>query len=169
MTVTFSLRPLATDDADWIFEACQDAEIQKWTQIPRPYTQEHAVNFAKTLAGDVEVWVIESNSAEKPYGVIGVHSINPATRIADIGYWCAPWGRRKGAIKNRLQLFIEKMKSRNDVGAIQATIAEPNIASRKTAETAGFTLLGSADRNCNCGGEDISAVLYEMTLKPSLL
>jgi RimJ/RimL family protein N-acetyltransferase len=61
------------------------------------------------------------------------------------------------------------MKSRNDVGAIQATIAEPNIASRKTAETAGFTLLGSADHNCNCGGEDISAVLYEMTLKPSLL
>jgi RimJ/RimL family protein N-acetyltransferase len=169
MTATFSLRPLAADDADWIFEACQDAEIQKWTQIPRPYTREHAVGFAKTLAGDVEVWVIESNSAEKPYGVIGVHSINPATRIADIGYWCAPWGRRKGAIKNGLQLFIEKMKSRNDVGAIQATIAEPNIASRKTAETAGFTLLGSADRNCNCGGEDISAVLYEMTLKPSLL
>jgi len=98
-----------------------------------------------------------------------VHSINPATRIADIGYWCAPWGRRKGAIKNGLHLFIEKMKSRNDVGAIQATIAEPNIASRKTAETVGFTLLGSADRNCNCGGEDVSAVLYEITLKPSLL
>ena len=169
MTVTFSLRPLAADDADWIFEACQDAEIQKWTQIPRPYTHEHAVSFAKTLAGDVEVWVIESNSAEKPYGVIGVHSINPATRIADIGYWCAPWGRRKGAIKNGLQLFIEKMRNRKDVGAIQATIAEPNIASRKTVETVGFTLLGSADRNCNCGGEDISAVLYEITLKTSLL
>jgi len=148
------------------------ARMLKFRSGPRshvPTLSEHAVSFAKTLAGDVEVWVIESKSAEKPYGVIGVHSINPATRIADIGYWCAPWGRRKGAIKNGLQLFIEKMKSRNDVGAIQATIAEPNIASRKTAETAGFTLLGSADRNCNCGGEDISAVLYEMTLKPSLL
>ena len=169
MSTTFSLRPLRSDDSDWIYEACQDLEIQKWTQIPRPYTREHAVSFATTLSGDVEVWVIESNSGEKPYGVIGVHSINPATRIADIGYWCAPWGRRKGAIKNGLQLFIEKMRNRKDVGAIQATIAEPNIASRKTVETVGFTLLGSADRNCNCGGEDISAVLYEITLKTSLL
>ena len=53
MTVTFSLRPLAADDADWIFEACQDSEIQKWTQIPRPYTREHAVSFAKNLAGEI--------------------------------------------------------------------------------------------------------------------
>ena len=107
MTTQFTLRPLDPSDADWIFDACQDAEILKWTEIPRPYLKQHAIDFATTLSGDLEVWVIESN---RPLGVIGVHSINPITRIADIGYWCAPWGRRQGAISNGLAQFIAKMK-----------------------------------------------------------
>ena len=166
MITQFTLRPLDPSDADWIFDACQDAEILKWTEIPRPYLKQHAIDFATTLSGDVEVWVIESN---RPLGVIGVHSINPITRIADIGYWCAPWGRRQGAISNGLAQFIAKMKTNPDVAVIQATIAEENVASRKTAESAGFQLLGPAERSCNCGGEKVSAVLYEYRLKASLL
>ena len=162
MTTHFTLRPLAPTDADWIFEACQDQEILTWTQIPRPYTHHHAVDFATTKSGDVEVWVIEG---ARPLGVIGVHSINPATRIADIGYWCAPWGRQQGAMKNGLMQFFALMKKNPDVAIIQATIAETNIASRKTAESVGFTLTGAAERSCNCGGEEVSAVLYEISLK----
>ena len=162
MTSTFTLRPLAATDADWIFDACQDPEIQKWTQIPRPYTREHAVGFATTKSGDVEVWVIES---DRPVGVIGVHSINPLTRIADIGYWSAPWGRRKGAMKNGLQQFLAKASSSPDIAFVQATIAENNLASRATAEAVGFALLGPSERGCNCGGEVVEAVIYEFTLK----
>jgi RimJ/RimL family protein N-acetyltransferase len=169
MTMNYSLRPLHASDADWIFEACQDLEIQKWTEIPKPYTRDHAVSFAKTLSGDVEVWVIESETSEKPFGVIGVHSINPATRVALIGYWIAPWGRNQGAMKNGLLKFLELAKSRSDIGAIEATIAENNFASRRSVESVGFQLIGAADRSCNCGGEQVSAVQYEIVLKPSLL
>ena len=162
MTTQFTLRPLDPSDADWIFEACQDEEILKWTQIPRPYTHHHAVEFATTKSGDVEVWVVES---DRPVAVIGVHSINPATRIALIGYWCAPWGRRQGAMRNGLIQFLATMENNRDVAVVQATIAESNLASRKTAESAGFTLVGAADSSCNCGGEEVSAVLYEISLK----
>ncbi len=158
MTSQFNLRPLAPSDADWIFEACQDQEILKWTQIPRPYTHHHALEFATTMSGDVEVWVVES---DRPVAVIGVHSINPATRIADIGYWCAPWGRRQGAMKSGLTQFLSKIEKNPDVAIVQATIAESNLASRKTAEAVGFTLVGAADRSCHCGGEEVSAVNYE--------
>jgi RimJ/RimL family protein N-acetyltransferase len=165
MNSHFTLRPLASTDAQWIFEACQDFEIQKWTQIPRPYTHEHAVGFATTLSGDVEVWVIESDDTERPYGVIGVHSINPITRISDIGYWCAPWGRRQGAMRNGLMQFLAKMKGHQNVAIVQATIAESNIASRKTAESVGFMLTGEAEGSCICGGEEVSAVLHKRTLE----
>ena len=165
----YSLRSLHLGDADWVFDACQDSEIQKWTEIPKPYTRDHADGFTRTLAGDVEVWVIESSSSEKPFGVIGVHSINPVTRVALIGYWIAPWGRKQGAMKNGLLQLIAKMKSRSEVGSIEATIAESNIASRKSIESAGFKLIGSADRSCNCGGEEVIAVQYEYVLKASLL
>jgi RimJ/RimL family protein N-acetyltransferase len=166
MKSEFTLRPLDPSDADWIFEACQDPEIQKWTQIPRPYTHHHAVDFAATKSGDIEVWVIEK---DRPLGVIGVHSINPATRIAEIGYWCAPWGRQQGAMKSGLTQFLELAKENPDVAIVQATIAETNIASRKTAESVGFHFAGAAERSCRCGGDEVSAVLYERTVKSSLL
>ena len=37
-------------DAEWIFEACQDAAIQRWTRVPRPYLRSHADEF---VAGDI--------------------------------------------------------------------------------------------------------------------
>ena len=166
MTSTFTLRSLNASDAQWIFEACQDAEIQKWTQIPRPYTHDHAVGFATTLSGDVEVWVIESNSTEKPYGVIGVHSIDKVSMSALIGYWIAPWGRNQGAMKAGLKLYFEKASAHPDIAFIRATIAEENVASRRSAESVGFVLTGDSDESCNCGGVDVKAVTYEWRVKP---
>ena len=166
MNSHFILRPLHENDVDWIYEACQDSELQRWTEIPKPYERHHAIDFAKTMSGDVEVWVIER---ERPVGVIGVHSINQLTRVAEIGYWTAPWGRIQGAMRNGLMQLIEKMKLHRDVAEVHATIAEGNLASRKTAESAGFELLGPAERGCNCGGEQVAAVLYGVRLKASLL
>ena len=166
MSVQFTLRALNEADADWIYEACQDSELQRWTEIPKPYERHHAIDFAKTMSGDIEVWVIES---DRPVGVIGVHSINQLTRVAEIGYWTASWGRKQGAMRNALIQFIEKMKLNPDVAKIHATIAEGNIASRKTAESAGFQLLGPAERGCNCGGVQVAAVLYGARIKASLI
>ncbi len=40
------LRPWREEDADAVYEACQDVEIQHWIPaIPRPYTLEHARAF----------------------------------------------------------------------------------------------------------------------------
>ncbi len=169
MNDSISLRPRRADDAEWIFEACQDLEIQKWTQIPRPYTREHAADFVMTLAGDVEVWVVENQSTGQALGVVGIHSINPITRVADIGYWMSHQGRGQGAMKKAIALLLEKLQDNPDVAYVEATIAEENLASRKTAESVGFILLGAADKGCNCGGEIVSAVLYQYALKASPL
>lgn len=169
MSNLISIRPITPDDADWVFESCQDPEIQKWTQIPRPYTHHHAVDFAQTLAGDLEVWVIENSSKEQSLGLIGIHSINPITRVADIGYWMSRQGRGQGAMKKGLELLLAKLADNPDVAFVEATIAETNLASRRTAESVGFTLVGAAERSCNCGGEDVSAVLYRFVLKASRL
>jgi RimJ/RimL family protein N-acetyltransferase len=31
------LRPWQADDADAVYRACQDPDIQRWTTVPRPY------------------------------------------------------------------------------------------------------------------------------------
>lgn len=45
---SISLRPWEPDDADPVYEACQDPEIQHWIPlIPRPYRREDAVAFVR--------------------------------------------------------------------------------------------------------------------------
>lgn len=164
MTNQFKIRPIKDSDADWIYRACQDPEIQKWTQIPKPYRREHAVTFAKTLSGDLFVWVIESDDFELPFGVVGIHSINQGTRIADIGYWLAPWGRKKGAMRSGLQKVIAELKSQENVAVIQATIAIDNIASRQVVTSIGFSEIVGSQESCNCGGNSLPASKFELCI-----
>ena len=39
------LRPWESGDAEQVYEACQDPELQRWTTIPVPYAERDAVWF----------------------------------------------------------------------------------------------------------------------------
>lgn len=160
----WSLRSVESIDADWIFEACQDPEIQRWTRVPSPYLREHAVGFTKDLAGDLAAWVIENEQIDKPCGLIGVHTVSEQDGVAEIGYWLAPWARGIGAMATGLQLLTQELIRWPTVRVIQATIAEENISSRRTVESAGFQLQGPSTASCPCGSEEVRAVSYRFTL-----
>ena len=70
-----SLREIKPTDATWIFEACQDEQIQYWTTVPKPYLMEHAVGFANGQTIAKKVWVIE-DSTKKEVGVISIHGVD---------------------------------------------------------------------------------------------
>ena len=40
-----TLREWTSDDADAVFAACQDPDIQRWMDVPVPYLPEHAADF----------------------------------------------------------------------------------------------------------------------------
>lgn len=44
------LRPWRPEDADAVCAACQDAEIQRWTQVPVPYRRADAEGFVGEIA-----------------------------------------------------------------------------------------------------------------------
>jgi hypothetical protein len=48
------LRPRRPDDVDAVFAACQDGEIQRWTEVPVPYLREHAESSVG--AGAARTW-----------------------------------------------------------------------------------------------------------------
>ncbi|MFM8841359.1 MAG: GNAT family N-acetyltransferase [Actinomycetota bacterium] len=140
----WSLREIVETDAEWIFDACQDPLIQRWTKVPRPYLREHAIAFTKDLAGELAVWAIIRVEDSRPCGVIGVHTISEPEGSAEIGYWMAPWGRGLGGMKVALELLINRLREWPTVTAVEATlISEENIPSRKTLEAAGFDRIES--------------------------
>lgn len=95
------LRPWQAGDADAVFRACQDPDIQRWTTVPRPYERHHAVGFVTDYTG--QAW---SNGTGAPMGVFDAASgallgsmglkLDLPAGEAEIGYWTAPEARGRG-------------------------------------------------------------------------
>ena len=157
---TFEIREPMLMDAEWITQACQDIEIQRWTLVPRPYTREHALGFVNNSINEAHLWVIEYQETNEPVGVISIHTIDLNTGDADIGYWIAPWGRRRGAAVHALHLVEQFALTLPTIKFLSAHIAETNTASRATASRAGFVNMGSSAESCPDGDNQVPALNY---------
>lgn len=155
------LRPLQSSDAEWIYQACQDAEVQRWTQIPRPYTREHAKSFVIDQNGELLANAIINSRTGEPAGVAGIHHIKNG--VATVGYWIAPQARRAGAASTALKILPTIARRLGDAQTVRAIIAETNVASRATAERAGFKIARKSAEQCPDGAAQTTALDYELT------
>ena len=161
--LTHRLRPLQSSDADWIYHACQDAEVQRWTKIPRPYTREHAKSFVIDQNGELLANAIINSRTGEPAGVAGIHHIKDG--VATVGYWIAPEARRTGAASTALRILPSIAKRLGQMHTVRAVIAETNVASRATAERAGFNIARKSAEQCPDGATQTAALDYELTFE----
>jgi len=159
--LTHRLRPLQSSDAEWIYHACQDAEVQRWTQIPRPYTRDHAKSFVADQNGELLANAIIDSRTGEPAGVAGIHHIKNG--VATVGYWIAPQARRAGAASTALKILPTIARRLGDAQTVRAIIAETNVASRATAERAGFKIARKSAEQCPDGTAQTTALDYELT------
>ena len=159
--LTHRLRPLQSSDAEWIYHACQDAEVQRWTQIPRPYTRDHAKSFVADQNGELLANAIIDSRTGEPAGVAGIHHIKNG--VATVGYWIAPQARRAGAASTALKILPTIARRLGDAQTVRAIIAETNVASRATAERAGFKIARKSAEQCPDGTAQTTALNYELT------
>lgn len=156
--LTHKLRRLQPTDAEWIYRACQDSEIQRFTLVPRPYTMVHAESFVIDNAGERIAYAICDTNDDSPVGVVGIHQIKNG--IATVGYWVAPWGRRRGAATVALHILPSLAQRLELVHEIHAVIAESNGASRGAAQRAGFQFVGMAPESCPDGDGKVAGMMY---------
>ena len=160
--LTHRLRTLQSSDAEWIYLACQDTEVQRWTKIPRPYTREHAKSFVIDQNGELLANAIIDSRTGEPAGVAGIHHIKNG--VATVGYWIAPEARRTGAASTALKILPSIAKRLGQVHTVRAVIAETNVASRATAERAGFKIARKAAEHCPDGTIQTTGLDYELTI-----
>jgi RimJ/RimL family protein N-acetyltransferase len=159
----FQLRRLEDDDIEWIFDACQDEAIQRWTLIPRPYSLEDAEWFIENEP-EYRTMVIEDSESSIPLGLVSIHGIDEVTREAPVGYWIAPWGRGMKAASAAVNLLIATITPDEDIQSVIAYIAEENTASRRTIERSGFV---EVEREWGLARDflnEVMAVKYRKTL-----
>jgi uncharacterized protein YhfF/RimJ/RimL family protein N-acetyltransferase len=153
------LRELQPNDAEWIYRACQDTDIQRWTMVPRPYTREHAESFVVDHGGELAAYAIVTALTNEPVGVAGLHHVRDG--VASVGYWVAPWGRGHRAAASALRVLQTLIHRNTEAHTVRALIAETNVASRRTAEQAGFTMVGPDSDTCPDGKNQVVALRYE--------
>jgi RimJ/RimL family protein N-acetyltransferase len=130
------LRHWRESDAEAVFEACQDPQIQHWIpHIPRPYTREHALAFIRDEIGlgPHQFAVVESSVV---VGSIGM-SVNDSG-TGHTGYWCRRETRGRGLVPDALRALCRH--AFDDLGlARMELITDPdNAASQRVAEKVGF-------------------------------
>ena len=143
-----TLRPLSEADADDVTEACQDAETLRWLPLPRPYARANAEWFIATFgptqreSGAGIVFAIESDG--RLAGAIDLKHVNWASKVAEVGYWVAPWARGRGVASQATRALTEWAIPNHGFERVELFAATGNNASQRAAEKAGFAREGVA-------------------------
>ena len=145
------LRPVERDDAEAIYTACQDPQIQRWTTVPSPYLREHAEHFAGDYAplawstGAGAIFAATDTADGRLLASIGLHfDRGRDDGIAEIGYWTAPWARGRGITTEAVAAVCRWGFTTCGVQRLEWYAEVGNVASRRVAEKVGFVLEGTA-------------------------
>jgi RimJ/RimL family protein N-acetyltransferase len=137
------LRALRPEDAAEVCRACQDPQIQHFTQVPVPYLPEHAEVWVSSNAAlwaealSANFAVIERESAMF-LGVVGIVGADHTGHEAGFGYWTAAWARGRGRTTRAVRLASDWALLEGGLERLHAEVEEANPASARVIESAGF-------------------------------
>ena len=159
------LRPWRPDDVDAVVAACQDPEIQRWTQVPVPYTREDAEGFvggiaSATWADGGALFAVEPRDGGPLAGSIGLFPPRDGVRRGRL----LDGGRFPGPRVHRRRRSGSSPPGRSTTWACtgsSCTSTRRTRARRRVAERAGFSRGGPRAAAVRCtavGPADV--VLY---------
>ncbi|MFF7153808.1 GNAT family N-acetyltransferase [Streptomyces sp. NPDC008139] len=148
------LRPLAPDDAEALYVACQDPDIPRWTAVPSPYTHENAADFVGRICPEgwrddtmynFGVFTADSGALVSSMGLLrfGASGLTGPERQAELGYWTAKEQRRKGYTAEAGRAVCAWAFDALGVERIEWYAEAGNDGSRAVARSIGFVMEGT--------------------------
>jgi RimJ/RimL family protein N-acetyltransferase len=159
------LRPWEPADADAVFAACQDVEIQRWTTVPSPYSRADAVRYVSEVApatwdhGGAVFAVIEAATGELA-GSIGAHGMTDG--MAHVGYWTAPAARGRGLTSDALRTLTGWLLRDAGAARVELIVEPANVGSVRVAKAAGFTHEGLLRQRLVLRGRRVDVAMFSM-------
>lgn len=155
-TARLELSLPTADDVDTIYRECQDADVQRYTSVPSPYTRNDAEEWVarvpeKWASEEELVWAIRSDG--RLIGSIGLHDVSQGS--AEIGYWLASSRRRSGVTTEAARAVVDfalgsatpeqtgPQRLTPPLERLEWRAAAGNIASARVAQTLGFRFEGT--------------------------
>jgi RimJ/RimL family protein N-acetyltransferase len=139
------LRPWRVEDAQAVFAACQDAELQRWTEVPVPYLLEHARQFvgpvaAATWAEGGASFAVEDVADGRLVGAMTLFGVRDG--VGGIGYWTIADQRGRGLTAESLRVLSDWALDMFGVRRVELIADPANVGSNRVAERAGFSAEG---------------------------
>ncbi len=159
------LRPWTPEDADAVFAACQDADIQRWTTVPSPYAREHAVEYVTQVAptawkdGGAVFAVVDATTGELA-GAMGAHGMRDG--VAHVGYWTAPAARGRGCTSDALRTLIRWFFRDGGAARVELVVEPANTGSVRVAEAAGLVREGVLRQRLLIHGRRADVAMYSI-------
>lgn len=141
-----TLRPFTRADIPWVYEVSLDSALQQFVHLPSPYHLEDAAFFVEQVAiagdesGQRREYLIEEASTRTRLGRVGVALRADST--AEVGYWVDPRARTRGVATDALRAVCWWIFAALELDLIEWHCEVGNVASRRVAEKAGFTIEG---------------------------
>ncbi|MDG4793161.1 GNAT family N-acetyltransferase [Micromonospora sp. WMMD1082] len=141
------LRPMEERDLDDIVDTCRDPETLRWTTVPEGYERTDAEDFLSFVrgtwaAGSSACFVI-TDAADRYAGSIDLRLSATDPLVADVGFVTAPSARGRGYQPAALAAVCAWGFTTLGLARIEWQAQVGNVASRRVAEKAGFTLEGT--------------------------
>lgn len=164
-----SLRPWRADDAQWVYESCQDPEVQRWTRVTVPYLMTDAEGFVGPFAshqwssGNGAPFAVVDAESGIGIGAAGFVLTDPTSRVAEAGYWTSAAARGRGLTPRGLKLLSTWALHDAGIVRLELLIEEENSASRKVAERAGYSFEGLLVKKVLHRGQQRNVAMYART------
>ena len=161
----YTMRPWAPADVSWVYDACQDASIRRWTRVPSPYRPSDAVDLiaassSERASGRGAPMAIELTETGELLGSVALVRVDWNGRRAEVGYWLHGDARGRGVIKHVLPVLAAWVFSVLDLDVVEARVDHGNRASERALEDAGFLRIG--DTHCRSADGAPDASLWEL-------
>lgn len=165
-----NLRPWRTDDADWVYAACQDTAIQQWTVVPTPYEIAHAEGFVGKLAptswsnGKGGHFAVSDVITGALHGCVGLEVLDATSGVAEVGYWTASESRGRGLTTRALRLLTEWAFLELRLVRLELLVLVGNPSSAKVAERVGYSCEGVMAKKVLRHGTRHDVAMYSRTI-----
>ena len=134
------LRPWLSEDAQQVYEICQDPILQNFTTVPVPYTFEDSEKFLTRQRSGFETgtdFALAGEVAGKIALCISAFDAIPFEHIVKIGYWAAPAFRGQG-FTSRAVIAVTDFLFSIGFRRVSADTMPDNIGSQRTLLKAGY-------------------------------
>jgi RimJ/RimL family protein N-acetyltransferase len=141
------LRAPRLDDVPTITRLCRDPDIERFTRVPSPYTEDDARRFVElshaALADGTGAHLLAVDRHDDAVlGAIGL-SVDARDWSGELGYWVAPEARRRRVATRGGRLLLRYGFDALELGYVMLWAAAANAGSNGVARALGFTHEGS--------------------------